>query len=310
MTVYQRHTLSNGLRVLTAPLDHAQVGRLLHHARRRLALRGRIEPRHRALRRAHVLQGNRAAADGARPRDGGRPDRRRVQRLHLEGVHRLLHPLRRRAARPGARRARRHDPQLEVRQRRARAREGRDHRGDEHVLRHAARLRRLGVRGAPLRLNPLGWETLGTKETITARRARRSSTTSATGTRRRAWSSASPGRSATTCSPTLEGLLGDMPGTAPARPCPPTLDAADGAAGAHPPEGLRPGERLPRRSVVPARPSRPLRVAAARHRARHRHVVAALPRGARAPRPRLLRLRRSTARTPTPARSSRRRAST
>ena len=59
------------------------VGRLLRHARRRLALRARREPRHRALRRAHVLQGHRAAAELARPDDADRRHRRRVQRLHL-----------------------------------------------------------------------------------------------------------------------------------------------------------------------------------------------------------------------------------
>ena len=50
-----------------------------------------------------------------------------------------------------ARRARRHAPQLEVRARGDRAREGRDRRGDEHVLRHAARLHRRRLRPAPLR---------------------------------------------------------------------------------------------------------------------------------------------------------------
>ena len=50
-----------------------------------------------------------------------------------------------------ARRARRHAPPLEVRPRGDRAREGRDRRGDEHVLRHAARLHRRRVRGAPVR---------------------------------------------------------------------------------------------------------------------------------------------------------------
>ena len=39
----------------------------------------------------------------------------------------------------------------QVRRRGDRAREGRDRRGDEHVLRHAARLRRRGLRRAPLR---------------------------------------------------------------------------------------------------------------------------------------------------------------
>ena len=61
---------------------------------------------------------------------------------------------------------------------------------------------------------------------------------------------------------------------------------------------------------LPARPPRPLRAAAALDRARHRHVVTALHRGARAARARLLRLRRTTRATPTRARSTRRPAST
>ena len=39
--VFERHTLGNGLRVLTAPLPARPVGRLLRHARGRLALRAR-----------------------------------------------------------------------------------------------------------------------------------------------------------------------------------------------------------------------------------------------------------------------------
>ena len=64
--------------------------------------------------------------------------------------------------------------------------------------------------------NPLGWETLGTKETIKRRdprhvpRLRRTS-----GTRPTAWSSASAAWSATTSSPMLEELLGDMPAERP-----------------------------------------------------------------------------------------------
>ena len=83
--------------------------------------------------------------------DGDRRDRRRVQRLHRQGVHGLLRPLRGRVPRRRARRPRRHAAQLEVRSGGDRPREGRDHRGDEHVLRHAARLHQRGVRGGPLR---------------------------------------------------------------------------------------------------------------------------------------------------------------
>ena len=127
---------------------------VLRDARRRLALRDRRHKRDRALLRAHVLQGHRAAADRARHRRRGRLDRRRVQRVHEQGVHGLLRQVRRRAPRRGARRDRRHAPQLEVRLRGDRPREGRDHRGDEHVLRHAAGLRRRRVRGAHLRRRP------------------------------------------------------------------------------------------------------------------------------------------------------------
>ena len=138
--------------------------------------------------------------------------------------------------------------------------------------------------------NPLGWETLGTKETIKA--ATRQTFLDYLGH----WYTpprmvvGSPGWSATTSCRCSRGSLGDMPGNGPA-PRPGDGRADDRAAGAHPPQGLRPGERLPRRPVLPGRPPRPLRAAAARHRARHRDVVAALPRGARAARPRVLRLR-------------------
>ena len=73
------------------------VGLVLRHVRRRLALRAARGERHRALRRAHVLQGHGAPADRARHRDRDRRDRRRVQRLHRQGVHRLLREVRRRA---------------------------------------------------------------------------------------------------------------------------------------------------------------------------------------------------------------------
>ena len=189
------------------------VGRLLRHAGRRLALRGRGEPRHRALRRAHVLQGNGEAPDRARPVDGGRQDRRRVQRVHVEGVHRLLHPLR------GEQRDTALDVLVDMLRNSkfdaggARAREGRDHRGDEHVLRHAARLRLVGLRGAALRLQParLGdarheGDDQGGDARDVPRLPRR------TGTRRSAWWSASSGMVGDDLLPTLEGLLGDMPG--------------------------------------------------------------------------------------------------
>ena len=151
MGVFERHALSERPAGPDGADAARAVGLLLRHARGGLALRDRGDERDRPLRRAHVLQGDRAAADRARHRRRDRRDRRRVQRLHRQGVHGLLRPLRRRDARHRARRARRHAPQLPLRRRGDRAREGRDHRGDEHVLRHAARLHRRRLRDAPLR---------------------------------------------------------------------------------------------------------------------------------------------------------------
>ena len=119
---------------------------MLRHARRGRALRDARVERHRALRGAHVLQGDGAAPDGARHLDRDRLHRRRVQRLHRQGDHRLLRALRGREPRHRARRARRHAAPLPLRLRGDRPREGRDHRGDEHVLRHAAGLRLRRVR--------------------------------------------------------------------------------------------------------------------------------------------------------------------
>ena len=72
MSVYQRHTLSNGLRVLTAPLDHAKSVACYVMLAAGSPVRARVEPRDCPLRRAHVLQGHRAEADGARHRGRGR----------------------------------------------------------------------------------------------------------------------------------------------------------------------------------------------------------------------------------------------
>ena len=132
--------------------DAARAVRLvLSLLRRGLAVRDEGDERDRPLRRAHVLQGHRAPPAVTRHHERDRRDRRRVQRLHRQGVHGLLRQVRGRAARRRARRARRHAPELEVRPRGDRAREGRDRRGDEHVLRHAAGLHRRGLRRAPLR---------------------------------------------------------------------------------------------------------------------------------------------------------------
>ena len=139
--------------------------------------------------------------------------------------------------------------------------------------------------------NPLGWETLGTRETI--KDATRQTFLDYLGhwyTPQRMVVGVS-GMIGDDLLPTLEELLGDMPGNGSGMPAPAQVERSSRAEGAHPPQGFRPGERLPRLPELSARPSRSLRPAVARHRARHRHVVAALPRGARAARPRLLRLR-------------------
>ena len=148
---YERTSLANGMRVLTAPMPHVQSTSCFLMFAAGLPLRDEGVERDRALRRAHVLQGHRAPAARARHHERDRLDRRRVQRVHRQGVHGLLRQVRGRARARRIRRARRHAPPLEVRAGGDRAREGRDRRGDEHVLRHAARLHRRPLRLAPLR---------------------------------------------------------------------------------------------------------------------------------------------------------------
>ena len=90
----------------------------------------------------------------------------------------------------------------------------------------------------------------------------------------------------------VERLFGDLEPGRPASPTPRRGARRKRAArqGAH--EAVGPGAPDPRRPEHPARASRPLHPAGARDRARRRHVVAPLHRGARAARPRVLRLRR------------------
>ena len=84
--------------------------------------------------------------------------------------------------------------------------------------------------------NPLGWETLGTKETIrAARRARRSPTTSTTGTRPTAWSSAS------------SGMVGERPPSRCSRSCSATCARTATTRSA-------PVEHVPRRRAARAHP--------------------------------------------------------
>ncbi len=88
------------------------IGLVLRHARSRLAVRDARVEGHRPLRGAHVLQGHGATPDRSHDLDRDRRDRRRVQRVHRQGAHRLLRPLRIRDARHRARRPRRHAPPL------------------------------------------------------------------------------------------------------------------------------------------------------------------------------------------------------
>ena len=120
------------------------VGRLLRHARRRLALRD--APRRTASRTSPSTCSSRAPSGGPSARDITTRDRRRSAASSTPSPARSTRATTSaapaRAPRHRARRARRHAPPLEVRRRGDRAREGRDPRGDEHVLRHAARLHR------------------------------------------------------------------------------------------------------------------------------------------------------------------------
>ena len=151
MPVFERQTLSNGLRLLTAPIDHAQSVSCFVM----LAAGSRYETEDTSG-IAHFSEHMFFKGTENRPtaRDigseidgiGGEFNAFTGKEytgyyVRCAGEHRVDRP----------RRARRHAPPLEVRPRGDRAREGRDHRGDEHVLRHAARLHRRRLRRAPLR---------------------------------------------------------------------------------------------------------------------------------------------------------------
>ena len=139
--------------------------------------------------------------------------------------------------------------------------------------------------------NPLGWETLGTKATVTG--ATRKTFTDYIDhwyTPQRMVVGVA-GMVGDDLLPRLEELLGDLGGNGADAPLPADLPDRRRAARPHPPEGLRPGPGLPRRAELPARASRPVRAAAAGDGARRRDVVAPVPRGARAARAGLLHLR-------------------
>ena len=130
--------------------------------------------------------------------------------------------------------------------------------------------------------NPLGWETLGKRETVQA--ATRETFTDYVDR----WYT--PARMVVGVSgmvgddliPTLEGLLGDLGGNGAGSPVPAEIVRSS-----------EPQVRLHTKDSDQAQicigvPSYPL---TPRHRARHRYVLAPLPRGARAARSRVLRLR-------------------
>ena len=151
MPAFERTTLDNGLRLLTASMPQVASTTCFIF----LAAGSRYEtPETNGI--AHFAEHMFFKGTERRPtaRDIGVEidgDRRRVQRVHRQGVHRLLRQVRVPAPRDRARRAHRHAAPFEVRAGGDRAREGRHRRGDEHVLRHAARLHRRRVRAAPLR---------------------------------------------------------------------------------------------------------------------------------------------------------------
>ena len=224
-------------------------------------------------------------------------DRRRVQRLHGQGADRLLRQVRGRDARRRARRARRHAAQLALRRGRDRAREGRHRRGDEHVRRHAAQLRRQRLRAARSTATSRSAGTSSAPRRRSARRrATRSSTTSTAGTGPSGTVVGLGGSIGDDLLERLEELLGDVDAAADRRTRRRRPPSTSGSPGADPHQAVRPGARRARRPRYPHRPSRPLRAAAPLDRARRRHVVAPLHRGARAARPRLLRLLAATAR--------------
>ena len=121
--------------------QHRRVGR------RRLARRDGDAARLLALPGAPALQGHRGAVR-ARHLDRPRRGRRRVQRLHRQGVHVLPRAGARQRPAPGDRRARRHDHQLAAHRRGRRGRAGRHPRRDRDARRRPGRRRAQPVRRA------------------------------------------------------------------------------------------------------------------------------------------------------------------
>ena len=105
--------------------------------------------RHRALCRAHALQGH-SWTECGRNRAAGRFDRRPDRRVHVEGIRRLLPQGLRRASAARGRHPRRSDLQSALRRRRHRAREEGDPRRDQDGRGHARRSGPRDLRGRVL----------------------------------------------------------------------------------------------------------------------------------------------------------------
>ena len=139
---------------------------------------------------------------------------------------------------------------------------------------------------------PLGWDIIGTKETVRA--ATRETFLGYVGPLVQARAHGRRPRRPARRRPARDRRAACSATSSPRRRARRPRSRPNGDGGAQvtrPPQGVRPGAPLPRRAQLPARAPGPLRAAAALDRARRRHVVTALHRGARAARPRLLRLR-------------------
>ena len=268
------------------------VGLVLRHARGRLALRDGRDERDRALRRAHVLQGHRAAADRARHR---RRDRLRSAASSTPSPARSTRATT--SAAPPRRATSRSTSSSTCSATPASTPEEIER--EKGVIIEEMNMYfdtpRDFIGGVYESLlygdQPLGWDIIGRKETVRERDARDvprlhehlvpaepDGRRRRRPDRRRACTSGS--RSCSATCPTARDRLAGRRGS----------PRTNGRVKVHTKASDQAHLVLGVRSRPLDRP-RPLRPPAARDRARRRHVVAPLHRGARAPRPRLLRLR-------------------
>ena len=181
---------------------------------------------------------------------------------------------------------------LALRRRRDRAREGRDLRGDQHVPRHAARPDRPGARRPALRRHaarPADHRHEGDRRAPP--RARRSCDYLGTWYRPERMVIGLGGAVTDAMVDDVAARFGGLEAVRDAGAARDRCCRIERPHRAHRAPRLRPGAPHPERRRLPGRPPRPLRAGGAAGRARRRHVVAPLHRGARAPRPRLLRVR-------------------